>query len=136
MRKYNADLLKIMALFETVTRTRLKDSFIDNNELLTFVVDQPYIGKAIGKNAVNIKKLEKLLKRKIKIVGYSQDPAQFVKNLIYPVSAEVLKQDKDIIIKSTDIKTKAYLIGRNQSNINNYTEITKKYFKIEKIKVV
>ncbi len=53
---YNADLLKIMSLFEKITRTRIKDCFIDNNSLLTFVVPDFQIGKAVGKNAVNVKK--------------------------------------------------------------------------------
>ena len=68
---YNAELLKIMMLFERITRAKLKDAFYDNNSLLTFIVAENEIGKAIGKKAVNVKKLERLLKRKIKIVERS-----------------------------------------------------------------
>ena len=135
--KYNADLLKIMFLFEKITRTRLKDCFIDNNQLLTFVVPSFQIGKAVGKNAVNVKKLENLLKRKIKIVAFNPSAVLFIKNLIYPITAEVEKQNNVIIIKASDMKSRAFLIGRNQVNLKNNLKITKKYFKeIENIKVV
>ena len=133
---YNADLLKIMSLFEKITRTRIKDCFIDNNDLMTFVVPDFQIGKAVGKNAVNVKKLENLLKRKIKIVAFNPSVVQFVKNLIYPVKAKVDEQNNIITIKANDTKSRAFLIGRNKINLKNNLKITKKYFKqIEDIKV-
>ena len=73
-RIYNAESLKIMTLFEKITRTRIKDYFIDDNNLQTFVVDEIVLGKAIGKQAVNVKKLQKLLNSKIRIVGFSNNP--------------------------------------------------------------
>ena len=135
---YNADLLKIMSLFETITRTGIKDCFIDDNSLLTFVVNDFEIGKAIGKNASNVKRLENMLKRKIKIVAFNSSPVQFVKNLIYPLTdVEVEQQGNIILIKGHDTKTKGFLIGRDQSNIKNNINIMKKYFKeIETIKVI
>jgi N utilization substance protein A len=135
---YNADLLKIMNLFETLTGTGLKDCFIDENTLLTFVVSDIEIGKAIGKNASNVKRIEALLKRKIKILAFNSQPVQFVRNLIYPVTdVDVELVDKTIIIKGHDGRTKGFLIGREQTNIKNTINIVKKYFKdIETIKVM
>jgi NusA-like KH domain protein len=134
---YNADSLKIMSLFESVTRTHIKDYFVDDNNVMTFVVDEVFMGKAIGKQAANVKRLEALLKKKIRILGFSQDLPRFVKNLIYPLDAEVEVQDKTILIKGGSTSNKAFLIGRNQSNLKNNLEIIKKYFKeIENIKVI
>jgi NusA-like KH domain protein len=133
---YNADSLKIMTLFEKVTRTRLKDYFVDNNDLMTFVIDEAFLGKAIGKQASNVKKLEQLFKRKIRLLGFSNNLAKFVKNLIYPVKAEIEQQEKIVVIKANETKSKAMLIGRNQINLKNNLMIIKKYFKnIEQIKV-
>ncbi len=135
--KYDAQLLKLMTLFERVTRTHVKDAFYDNNELLTFVVPQKDIGKAIGKNASNVKKLKDMLKRNIKIVAFNSSPTKFVENLIYPIKARVEKQENTITIAGNDTKTKGILIGRNKSNIKNTEKIVKKYFKtIEEIKVI
>jgi N utilization substance protein A len=135
---YNAELLKIMTLFERVTNTAVKDCFYDENNLLTFVVNDVEIGKAIGKGAVNVRKLESLLKRKIKILAFNPSPVEFVKSLIYPVTNVVIKQEGNVIvIEGQDGKTKGFLIGRNQSTIKNNLDIVQKYFKeIENIKVI
>ena len=134
---YDANLLKLMTLFETVTRSRVKDCFTDDNELLTFVVNDFQLGKAVGKGASNVKKLENMLKRKIKILGFNPNPVQFIKNLIYPVKAEVEFNDNIVQIKVNDSKSKAFLFGRNRVNLNNNLKITNKYFKeIKAIKIV
>ena len=135
--KYDNDSLKIMSLFENVTRTRLKDSFIDDNELLTFVVSEGQLGKAVGKQAVNVKKLEKLLNRKIKILEFNSNIINFIKNLIYPLKAREIKQEnEEIILVGPDVKTKGLLIGKNAKNLRNTETIVKKYFQIKEIKVI
>ncbi len=128
-RTYNADSLKMMSLFERITRTRLKDYFKDNNDLQTFVVEEKDLGKAIGKQAANVKKLQKLLNQKIRIIGFNDDPVRFTNNLIYPLKARVELEDNKLVISSQDTKTKAFLIGRNKSNLNNNLKIIQKYFK-------
>ncbi|MEM2131565.1 MAG: NusA-like transcription termination signal-binding factor [Candidatus Woesearchaeota archaeon] len=134
---YNAEILKLMTLFENITKTTLKDCFIDDNDLLTFVVHDVELGKAIGKQATNVKKIESMLKKKIRILGFNQNPMQFVKNLIYPISdLEITEKENTFFIKAKDLKTKTYLIGREQSNIKNLNNIFKKYFKDMSIRVV
>ncbi len=135
-RVYNAQDLKVMSLFEKIAGTKLKDYFTDENNLMTFVVEDNLVGKAIGKQASNVRKLEDMLKRKIKILGFNQDPKKFLKNLLYPLQVEV-EGDDVLIIKAQDSKTKAFAIGRNQSNIKNNLDIMNKYFKeIKEIKVM
>ncbi len=135
--KYDNESLKVMSLFEKVTRTRLKDSFVDNNGLLTFIVNERELGRAVGKQAVNVKKLEKLLNRKIKILEFNSNIINFIKNLIYPLKAREIKQEgEEIIIEDPDVKTKGLLIGKNAKNLRNTESIVKKYFQINEIKVI
>ncbi len=125
-----------MSLFENVTRARLKDYFIDDNNIMTFVVEEVLLGKAIGKQAANVKRLEQMLNRHIRIIGFSQDPARFTKNLIYPLEGDVELQGNIIIIKGRDQGTRAFLIGREQRNLKNNLKIIQKYFgEIENLKV-
>ncbi len=134
---YNADLMKIMNIFENITGTKLKDCFIDNNSLLVFVVQQNEIGKAIGRNGVNIRKMEYILKRKIKIVEFNPEITEFVKSLIMPLQAvDINVREKIVYIRGPDTKTRGMLIGRESQNLKNYEEIIKRYFDIEHIKVV
>ncbi|MFH0875183.1 MAG: NusA-like transcription termination signal-binding factor [archaeon] len=134
---YNADLLKIMSLFENITRCNLKDCFVDGNNLLTFIVKENEIGKAIGKKAVNVRKIESLLNKKIRIVEFSNEARQFVRNLTQPLMVEDVSLDGEtVMIKASDTRTKGLLIGRDSQNLKNIESITQKYFPIKNIKVI
>jgi transcription termination/antitermination protein NusA len=135
--RYDNESLKLMSLFEKITRTSLKDSFIDDNGLLTFIVKEGQLGKAVGKKAVNVRKLENMLNRKIKILEFNSNIINFIKNLIYPLKAKGIKQEgEEIIIEGPDTKTKGLLIGKNAKNLRNTEEVVKKYFDIKEIKII
>lgn len=135
---YDGHIIKIMSLFETVTRSRLKDCFVDKNNLLTFVVMHGEIGRAVGKKASNVKKVERLLKRKIKIVEFNSDVVEFIKNLVFPLRIKNISEDKDIMtLEGEDMKTRGLLIGRSAKNLRNLEEITRKYYpNLKEIKVI
>ena len=95
------------------------------------------MGKAIGKNGINIKRMENALKKKIKLIEFNNDVLQFVKNMIYPIEILDIKQEEDdIIIHGKDTSTKAMLIGRERQNINHLIGIVKRYFDVNDIKVI
>lgn len=135
---YTGETLKLMSLFESITRTRLKDCFIDSNNILTFIVVNGDIGKAIGKDASNVKKLENMLNRKIKIVEFDSSVLGFIRNLVYPIRPRNVVEEADIVtIESSDSKSRGLLIGRNASSLRNFEAITKKYYpKLKEIKVI
>ena len=132
--KYDSDLMKLMALFESMTGAKVKDCIA--NEKLIFVMEENEMGKAIGRNGVNIKRMENMLKKKIKLVEFSSDVLQFVKNMIYPIEVSGIMQEDNIIkIRGKDTSTKAMIIGRERQNINHLSGIVKRYFNIKEIKV-
>ncbi|MBW2985519.1 NusA-like transcription termination signal-binding factor [Candidatus Woesearchaeota archaeon] len=133
--KYDFDHIKFMALFEQITRTSLKDCIIDENQI-TFIIKGDNVGKAVGKKGSNVKLLENKLGKKIRIVKFDDNCAQFTQNLIYPLRNVIIeKEDNEIIITGPDTKTKALLIGRNSQNLRKLEYIIKRYFDIGKIKV-
>jgi len=122
--KYTVETMKYISLFETMTRSRVKDC-IDNDNLL-FIVDENEIGKAIGKNGSNVKRLTNLLKKKIKVIEFSKDIAQFIRNYIYPLIVEEITSEEGVVtIKSKATKTKGLLIGRDRRNLAALTTIVK-----------
>lgn len=131
-------MMGVMALFDKITRVPLKDCFEDKNQLLTFVVDFQDIGKAIGKNAVYVRRLEQLLKRRVRIMGFHPDLQECLKNIISPLRVSSIElQEGILLLKSDDRKTKSLLIGRNAQNLRNIEEIVKRYFQyIIEVKVV
>ena len=133
--KYSQDLMKFMSIFETITQTKLKDCIQD--DYLIFIVQENQIAKAIGRNGNNVRQLQNILKKKIKIVEFNPDLLIFTKNLISPLKAKDIKIDENvIIIQGIDTKTKGLLIGRNAKNLREYESIVKRYFPIKEIKVV
>lgn len=135
--KYDAALMKTMSIFENVTRSKIKDSFIDDHGQMVFVVREGEISKAIGKGGQNVKKLEKMLNRKIKIVEFNPQLLRFVRNLIHPIKVkDVEEADKIVTITGFDTRSKGLLIGKGAQNLRNYTQIVKRYFEIEEIKVI
>lgn len=133
--RYDADMMKIMALFESCTGAKLKDYI--SNERLLFIVEENEVGKAVGKNGSNIRRLEELLKKKVKVVGFSNDIRQFIRNMIYPLQvSDIVQEDNCITITGPNTKTKGLIIGRDKQNLNHLTSVVKRYFKVEDIKVV
>lgn len=126
---YTQELMGTMALFDNITHVSLKDCFEDKNQLLTFVVDAQDIGKAIGKHAVCVKRLEHLLKRKVRILGYHTNIKEFVKYIIYPLTVALVEQKDGILfLKDEDRKTKSLLIGRNAQNLRNTEATIQRFF--------
>ena len=127
--------MKIITLFESMTGAKVKDCISD--EKLIFIMEENEMGRAIGRNGANIKKMEEVLKKKIKLAEFSNDVLQFVKNMIYPIEALDIRQEDGVItIHGKDTNSKAMLIGRERKNINHLSSIVKRYFDIKEIKVV
>lgn len=132
---YDSSAMKLMSFFEEITHAKLKDCIIHLNQLI-FIVHPGQIGKAIGKKGVNVKRLESALKKRIKIVEFSDDVTIFTKNLIYPLKVmDIKEEDKTITIYSDDTKTKGLLIGRDSQNLKNTEQTIKRHFNINKLKV-
>ncbi len=117
-------------MFESLTGAKLKDCIFDDG--LTFVVQENEIGKAIGKKGSNIKRIESVFKKKIKLIEFNGDVIKFVSNLIYPAKAkEIIEEEGIITICTHDKKTKGFIMGRDRHKINTINDIVKRYFEVE-----
>lgn len=128
------DKIQKINLFENLTNSKVKDLLDD--EKLIIIVEQGEIGKAIGKKGKNIKMVENILHKRLKIVEFSNNPIEFVANFIYPLKVENISLNDDIIeMKVNDRKTKGLLIGRERKNLNELNNLLKNYFNF-KIKIL
>lgn len=134
--KFDINLMKTISLFENITKASVKDC-IEQGERLVFIVKQGDMSKAIGPKGQNIHKLEGMLKKKIKIVEYSDDLIEFVKNVVSPIKPdEVAEEDGIINIIPADSNSRGLLIGREAINLRGFENIVKRYFPITEMKVV
>lgn len=135
--KYDINIIKFISVFESITKARIKDC-LDQDGKLIFVVKENEIGKAIGKKGINIKRLENALKKKIKIIEFSDDLIQFIKNCIYPSQSKDIVEGEDgiILITPVDSQTRGMLIGREAVHLRALEKIVNRFFTIKEIKVV
>ena len=132
--KYDADIMQYISLFESLTGSKVKDCIV--NDTIIFIVHENEMGKAIGKYGSNIKRVENTLKKKIRLVEFSNNVLQFVQNLIFPIKAKDIKEeDKIVTVYGEDTKSRGIIIGRDRHNINFVTNIVKRYFDVTEIKV-
>ncbi|MBI2144140.1 NusA-like transcription termination signal-binding factor [Candidatus Woesearchaeota archaeon] len=133
--RYDSTLMKLMSFFESVTRAKLKDCFVDNNGMLVFVVEATQFGIAVGRAGSNVKRLEAVLKKKIRIVEFSDDLNSFVENLIRPSKARSIGLAGGIVTIDPEPGSRGYIIGRAGKNLRNYEAILKRYFPIKEARV-
>ena len=129
--KYDADVINFINFFEKLTKASVKDVILKDDRL-TFIVNEGQLRKAIGKNGVNIRKLEHMFKRRIRVVEFSSDVCEFVKNLLMPLEiSNIYKENEMVKIKADGLRLKSILIGRDRRNLNHLKDIVKKYFKYD-----
>ncbi len=134
--KYDLELIKYRTLFENLTGVIVKDCFMKNSSIIVFIVPEKHIGLAIGKNGSNVKKLESVLKKKLKIVEFSNDPVKFVKSLIAPIKPKDIYMENNVVnIVPASVADKAQLIGRESKNLKDIKNIVKRYFDVD-VKIV
>ena len=132
--RYSADIIQYISIFESLTAAKVKDCIV--NEQILFIVNENDMGKAIGKQGSNVKRIENMMKKKIRLVEFNDDIVQFVQNLIYPIQAREIKEENGIVnIYCNDVKSKGMLIGRDRHNINFISNVVKRFFKVEEVKV-
>ena len=132
--KFDVSTMQTMMLFEKVTHVACKDCIL--NEGYLFIVPDALMGKAIGKQGVNIKKLESLLKKKVKVVGFVDDISIFVMHLIAPLRASPSFESGVLTLTGKDHQSRGLLIGRDKKHLDFITSVVKRYFDVEEVKVV
>ena len=127
---YDQQLMKYIILFENLTHVKVKDVYSRNGSLW-FVIQKGGMFRAVGKNGMKVKKIENLVKKKIKVIEYDEDVCRFSSHLIYPVKAKKIEfVDDNLVFECEDSKSKGLLIGRERKNLKELKEVLSRYFKI------
>ncbi|MBU4501962.1 MAG: NusA-like transcription termination signal-binding factor [Nanoarchaeota archaeon] len=132
MKVITTEIIGYINLFERITRARVKNCYQGHDSLI-FIVYEGEAGKAIGKKGDNVKRLNHLFKKRVKIVEYNNDPLKFIGNLILPIRAENIRfeDEKTIIIEGKGIKFKQVVLGPERKNLKEIQNIVSNYFDVE-----
>jgi len=126
--KITMDEILFMSALEKVTGVSAKDCLIDG-QLITFLVPEKMVGKAIGKQAVNVKTLEQKLNKRVEIVAYSEKPEEiFSRALEVNFSNAKKSGNRLIVMLDATGKAKAF---KNNARIKRVKELIHRSFGLE-----
>ena len=139
--KLTTDQIRLISLFQKITRTTARDCLDDERQNKTiFVVNQGKMGLAIGKGGSNIKSLQNILKRNVELVEHFDDPIKFLKNILNPklVNEVKLNTMQDGSLQATvivDQNKKGLVVGREGYRAERARLLAKRYFDISSVQI-
>ena len=139
--KLTTDQIRLISLFQNVTKTTARDCLDDEkHDKIIFVVNEGKMGLAIGKGGSNIKSLQNILKRNVELVEYFADPIKFLKNILNPKFVNEVKLDtkqdgSSHAIVIVDQGKKGLVVGREGRNAEKARLFAKRYFNISTVQI-
>ena len=140
--KISSEAYSLMVLFQKTTGAMARDCIIDDRlNRIIFVVNKGEMGLAIGKNGKSIKDIQKSIGKTIELVEYSEDPKEFILNALNSKFIDEVKIDEHsngktiATVKVIANKTGA-IVGREGRNAEKARLIAKRYFEINKLKII
>ncbi|MEK6850804.1 MAG: hypothetical protein AABX85_04470 [Nanoarchaeota archaeon] len=125
--------IRYINLLDNASNVKTRKCFIYNN-IIFFAVPRHLISQAIGPNAINIKRIQEKLGKKIKIISEASgitDAQKFIESIIAPVQFKSLEISNGVITINAGSQSKAALIGRNRRREAEMQQIIKDTFGLE-----
>ena len=119
--------------FEMKTRVSVLDCIFDDTSVY-FLVESGKAGIAIGKNGKNIKKLQQIFKRQVKVIEYDKEPKKLIENMLSSKNTSIELKDSEAIV-IIDPKEKGKIIGRMGSNIKKIRKLLERNSAIKKLEI-
>jgi N utilization substance protein A len=140
--KLTSDELRLMALFQSITSATARDCIVDDKmDRVIFIVNKGQMGLAIGKGGSTIKQLQNMVAKKIELVEFSDDAAEFIRNML---NAEMINDvrisersdgTKQAVV-TVDPRRKGAVVGREGRNAEKARLLAKRYFQISNVLIV
>ena len=140
--KLTSDELRLMSLFQSITSATARDCIVDDRmDRVIFVVNKGQMGLAIGKGGSTIKQLQNMVTRKVELVEFSGDPAEFIRNMLNSdMVNEVRVSDRNDGTKQAvvvvDPRKKGAVVGKEGRNAEKARLLAKRYFQISNVLIV
>jgi len=137
--KLSTEELKLIALFQKITRASARDVIQDDKlDRFIFVVNEGKMGLAIGKGGVNIKNLQNIIKKPVELVEYASEPEAFLKNMVNPKYVLDIKFSERLdgttqAEITVDAAKKGVVGGREGRHAEKMRLLARRYFNITKV---
>jgi len=109
--------MRYINLLDRVARVKTRKCFIHNN-VIFFAVNKNDVSKAIGPAAINVKKIQEKIGKKIKVIKEDEgleDIERFILDIVSPIKPKSVEvKDGCVTVTAGNSQNKASLIGRNK----------------------
>jgi NusA-like KH domain protein len=122
--------LRYLNLFEKVTGIRTHYCFEYNNAIM-FCVPREFVSKAIGPEARNLKRINQIIKKRVKVISIPRNPEdirRFIEMVVSPVTFKDLEILPNEVVLNAGSQSKAALIGREKRRLMEMQKIVKNFF--------
>ncbi|MBL7206565.1 MAG: NusA-like transcription termination signal-binding factor [Candidatus Aenigmarchaeota archaeon] len=130
--KLSNDIINIISVFESVTGVHARDCILTEN-CIYFLVNNDKVGLAVGKSGQNVKKLNRSLRKNIKILGYLDTAEDFIKSNMPNIKK--IETNNGHLIAKVDRKDKVVIIGKGGENIKAIRKLLERNFHITDFRV-
>lgn len=131
--KLDAESLRVFAMFESMTGAELKD-VLEEEDRIVFVVVEGQIGRALGKGAINLKRLRESMGKEVVLLGYAADRDQMLKNVFHRFQIEKIEwEDRNgdqIAHVTVPQEEKGKAIGKGGRNIQLARTLMKRHHQV------
>jgi N utilization substance protein A len=140
--KLTSDELGLISLFQNITGATARDCIIDDKlDRVIFIINKGEMGLAIGKNGASINKTQKMVRKDVELVEYSDDPKKFIINalnskFIMDVRLSEKVDGNKIAVVMVDHNRKGAIVGRNGKNAEKARLLCRRYFQISNVHIV
>jgi N utilization substance protein A len=140
--KLSSDQLGLISIFQNMSGATVRDCIVDEKGgRLIFIISKGQMGLAIGKKGATIENIERVVKKPVEVVEWSDDPAEMISNALDPrFVTEVRISDRLDGTKGASVvvdpRKKGAILGRGGRNAEKARLIAKKYFDIGNLQII
>jgi len=136
---FTGETIQYVSLFQDLTRTTVVDC-VDTSDRLIFVVKAGEIARAIGKGGEHIATLRRRMNKEIHVVEYSDDPAQFLRNVFHAygvTKVDIATRDTGVVhaTVTVDPSKKGRAIGKDGKNLRVFRDLIARHHAIQSVSV-
>lgn len=126
--------MRYINLLDKFSRVKTRKCFVHNNTLF-FAVNKELVSKAIGVSAINIRKIEENVGKKVRIIREPEgieDAKFFIETIISPMRLKSIEvKDNTLFVSALNTQSKASLIGRNKRRYLELKKVIEDFFNLD-----
>lgn len=126
--------MRYINLLDKIARVKTRKCFVHNN-IIFFAVNRDAVSRAIGPAAVNIRRIQEKIGKKVKIIKEDEgveDLRRFVDDVVSPVRPKSVEvKEGFVMIAAGNNQNKASLIGRNKRRFLELKKIIQDTYRLD-----